>query len=105
MHGVAPRYDRRLDESHFAPRKRSGVDGHLRLAIFCTVVAWLLALMRFYVALTRGEHGLDAMLAGVLSAALPGIGGAAAANAYVRHRRSTGSSDNNVVLLRKGDHR
>ena len=103
MHGVARRYDRRLDESHFAPRARSHVDGHLRLAMFCTLVAWLLALMRLYVALTHREHGLDASLAAVFSVALPGIAGAAAASAFVRYRRRTGGSDDNVVMLRKRD--
>jgi hypothetical protein len=102
MHGVAPRYDRRLDESDIVPRRQRGVDGHLRLAIFCTAVAWVLALMRLYLALTRHEHGLDAMLAAVLSAALPGIAGAAAASAFVQSRRSAGGSDN-VVFLRRRD--
>lgn len=102
MHGVARRYDRHLDESDVSPRRQRGIDGHLRLAIFCTVVAWSLALMRLYVALTRNEHGLDAMLAAVLSAALPGIAGAAAASAFVRRRRSSGGSDN-VVFLRRRD--
>lgn len=102
MHGVARRYDRRLDESDVAVRRQRGIDGHLRLAIVCTVVAWLLALVRLYVALTRHEHGLDATLAAVLSAALPGIAGAAAASAFVRSRRSSGGSDN-VVALRKRD--
>jgi hypothetical protein len=102
MPGVARRDDRRLDESDVAVRRRRGTDGHLRLAIVCTAVAWLLALMRFYVALTRHERGLDATLAAVLSVALPGIAGAAAASAFVRSRRSSGGSDN-VVFLRRRD--
>ena len=99
MHGVAREYDRRLGEP---AGRRSRVDGHLRLAILCTLVAWLLALARFFVALTHNEHGLDAMLAAVLSAALPGIAAAAAASAFVRSRRPSGVSDN-VVILRKRD--
>jgi hypothetical protein len=102
MHGAARRYDRRLDVSDVAPRGQRGVDGHLRLAIVCAVVAWALALMRFYVALTRHEHGLDGTLAAVLSVALPGIAAAAAASAFVRRRRTAGGSDN-VVALRKRD--
>jgi hypothetical protein len=102
MHGVARRYDRRLDESDVVPRRQRGGDGHLRLALFCTLVAWCLALMRFYVALTRHEHGLDAGLAAVLSVALPGIAAAAAASAFVRSRRPSGGSDN-VVFLRRRD--
>ncbi len=96
MRGVA-----RLDDSEFDPRSRRRSDGHLRLAVFCAAVAWLLALMRFYVALTRHEHGLDAVLAAVLSAALPGIAAAAAASAFVRSRKPSGGSDNVVVLRRR----
>ena len=98
MRGLASEYDRRLGESE---GWRSGADLHLRLAMLCTLVAWLLAVARFYVALASHEHGVDAVLAALLSAALPGIGAAAAASAFVRRRRRGGAD--NVVLLRRRD--
>lgn len=77
------------------------MDGHLRLALLCTLVAWLLAVLRFYVAVVRKEHGLDAVLAAMFSAALPGIAAAATASAFVRSRRAPDESGNVVSLKRR----
>ena len=82
------------DAVPLGPARRSSADRNLRLAMTCTLVAWGLAVVRFFVALVHHEAGLDAILAAVLSAALPGIGAAAAASAFVRSRRSRVGSDN-----------
>jgi hypothetical protein len=101
MRAGAREYPHPPNESGFAAR-RARSDGLLRLALLCTLVAWLLAVLRLYVALVHREHGLDAVLAAMLSVALPGVAAAAVASAFVRSRRAPDAPDNVVFLKKHG---
>ncbi|HEX4335528.1 MAG TPA: hypothetical protein VH062_06410 [Polyangiaceae bacterium] len=92
-----------IDEGDASAKPPRGLfDRHLRLALFCTLIAWALALVRFYVALTRNEHGMDAVLAGVLSVAMPGIAIGTVLTVWAASRSNSKTPPGNVVPLPRG---